>query len=119
MIPHIIRAPVNGDLNAEGVLAGTERVVKVEHREETAPAALPSAPAATPPGRTAPVDVPPPGRAALLPPTQNPRAVTLAVPLQNQTVPQARPLNVVKPVANPVQPPVTPPAGGAKDQRDP
>ncbi|HEY3936193.1 MAG TPA: hypothetical protein VGL97_02080 [Bryobacteraceae bacterium] len=120
MIPHIIRAPVNGDLNAEGVLAGTERVVKVERREETAPAAVPSAPAATPPGRTAPVvPVPPPGRAALLPPTQNPRVVPLAVPLQNQTVPQAQPLNVVKPVANPVQPPVTPPAGGAKDQRDP
>jgi general secretion pathway protein D len=120
MIPHIIRAPVNGDLNAEGVLAGTERVVKVERREETAPAAVPSAPAATSPGRTAPVvPVLPPGRAALLPPTQNPRVVPLAVPLQNQTVPQAQPLNVVKPLANPVQPPVTPPAGGAKDQRDP
>lgn len=83
LIPHIVRAP-SLNLADEGILAGTERVVKVERRpaasaEQTPAAATPQtvAPITTAP---APVSAPPPannqlpplGRVLTLPPGVNP-----------------------------------------------
>ncbi len=77
LVPHIIRAVPVGDESPNGVLAGTEKMTHVEHRQpaSSSPAVvMPAAPAA--PGRpgVTPPQVPPPGgQADLLPPTNNPR----------------------------------------------
>jgi general secretion pathway protein D len=88
LIPHIIRAPSAGSSNADGIFAGTERVVRVEHHHETAaPSALQPAPAVIPPAQTTPPaqtgpagqkllsvpPSPPAPHAEMLAPTQNPR----------------------------------------------
>jgi general secretion pathway protein D len=76
LVPHIIRAqPVDEQL-AEGVLAGTEKMVRVEHKQEPAAAPAPAVPAtpARPGTQTTTPQLPPPGgQADLLPPTNNPR----------------------------------------------
>ena len=87
LVPHIIRAPSVGDQGNDGILAGTERIVRVERRQPPAvatpvtptpnspstpaPAVAPSAPST--PQVPPPVVPPPGGSAALLPPTNNPR----------------------------------------------
>jgi len=63
LIPHIVRAPDLGVLAEDEVVAGTERVIKVIRRPETAPEAT------TPVTQPAPVPVPP---APPLTPTPNP-----------------------------------------------
>jgi hypothetical protein len=120
LIPHIIRAPTTGDLNAGGVLAGTERVMRVERVADTPPAAVQPIPATTPPART-PLVVPPPpsGQATLLAPTQNQR-LPLSTPQLTPTVLQTPPSNTTKPAPAGTPPPTaTPPVGGAKGQRNP
>jgi len=77
LVPHIIRAQAVDDQLAEGVLAGTEKMVRVEHKQ---PAAI-SAPIGGSPATTAPArpgttpQLPPPGggQAEMLPPTNNPK----------------------------------------------
>jgi general secretion pathway protein D len=79
LVPHIIRAQAIDEQLAEGVLAGTEKMVRVEHRQPPM-TALPTgvAPSGTPgrPGTTTPQLPPPGGTAELLPPTNNPRLAT-------------------------------------------
>jgi general secretion pathway protein D len=75
LIPRIVRAPAAIDASNEGVLAGTERFIRVSRRPETPSA---SAPAPEPaPGVRPPQAVPPPaplaGQTQSLPLTQNPR----------------------------------------------
>lgn len=80
LVPHIIRAQAIDEQLAEGVLAGTEKMVRVEHRQPAmtaSPAGV--APSATPgrPGTATTPQLPPPGGTAeLLPPTNNPRLGT-------------------------------------------
>jgi general secretion pathway protein D len=76
LVPHIIRAQAVDEQLAEGVLAGTERMVRVERRQ---PAAAPMSVAPTTPNpgtRTTP-QLPPPGGTSemMLPPTNNPKMV--------------------------------------------
>ncbi len=76
LVPHIIRAQPVDDQKSDGILAGTERMVKVERKNEPQPAALPSAttpgqsnpPAANPPAVAQPVTNPP----VSTPPVSNP-----------------------------------------------
>jgi general secretion pathway protein D len=75
LIPRIIRAPSAVDASNEGVLAGTERLIRVSRTPETPAASV--APAQPAPGVRPPQAVPPPappgGQSQALPPTQNPR----------------------------------------------
>ena len=75
LIPRIIRAPSVIDASNEGVLAGTERLIRVSRAPEVlvppAPSAQP-APGVRPP-QAVPPAVPPGGQSQALPPTQNPR----------------------------------------------
>ena len=72
LIPHIIRTPNMGSPGDEGILAGTERVVRVERRApvSTTPPALPPS-SGTP--SAPPLPPGPPHSELMLPPTQNPR----------------------------------------------
>ncbi len=75
LIPRIIRAPSAVDASNEGVLAGTERLIRVSRAPETPAASAPagqSAPGVRPP-QAAPPAAPPAGQSQALPPTQNPR----------------------------------------------
>jgi general secretion pathway protein D len=72
LIPHIIRTPNMGTPGDEGILAGTERVVRVERH---APASTTPPPALPPSSGTPAAPPPPPGpprSELMLPPTQNP-----------------------------------------------
>jgi len=90
LIPHIIRAPSLGNLNDEGVLAGTERVVKVGRRPSDTNS-TPAQPLPATPGTTLAQPPPPPaGQAQSLPPTQNPRQTSAA---QAKSVESANPPN--------------------------
>ena len=131
LVPHIIRAQAVDEQLAEGVLAGTEKMVRVERRQEpsmTPPVIIPppgagavrSNPPATP-------QLPPPdGAANRLPPTNNPKMQVAAVePAAHSPVPPAsqpmtsQPLPVQQaisqqpttsspaPLAAPMQPPGT------------
>jgi general secretion pathway protein D len=74
LIPRIIRAPSTVDASAEGVLAGTERLIRVSRAPETPATSAPAGQSA--PGVRPPQAVPPPppaGQSQALPPTQNPR----------------------------------------------
>ena len=85
LVPHIIRAPAVNSSD-EGILAGTERVVKVERKSAeptTPPAAQPltppgTAPAATP--STPPAQLPPLGRILDLPVGGTPGQTTASLP---------------------------------------
>ncbi len=81
LVPHIIRAQAVDDQPSEGVLAGTERVVKVERKSEPQPTALPAPatpvqtnlPPANPPAVGRPVPTQPaPGQPDLAPPSTSP-----------------------------------------------
>jgi general secretion pathway protein D len=75
LIPRIIRAPAAIDASAEGVLAGTERLIRVSRAPEIPAASTPagqSAPGVRPP-QAVPPPAPPSGQSQALPPTQNPR----------------------------------------------
>ena len=77
LVPHIIRAQAVDDQLAEGVLAGTEKMVRVEHKQPAATSVpIGGSPAPNTPVRpgTTP-QLPPPGggQAQLLPPTNNPK----------------------------------------------
>lgn len=75
LIPRIIRAPSVIDASADGVLAGTERLIRVSRAPEVLVPAAPSAqpaPGVRPP-QAVPPAVPPGGQSQALPPTQNPR----------------------------------------------
>ncbi len=78
LVPHIIRAqPIDSQL-ADGVLAGTEKMVRVERRQPVMPPApaLPAPVTNTPPvrpGTGAPQLPPPGGQSEALPPTNNPK----------------------------------------------
>jgi general secretion pathway protein D len=75
LIPRIIRAPSAVDASNEGVLAGTERLIRVSRAPETlvtSPQAGQSAPGVRPPQAVPPAP-PPAGQSQALPPTQNPR----------------------------------------------
>jgi general secretion pathway protein D len=75
LVPHIIRAQAVDDQSADGVLAGTERMVRVERRQQPAVAPLTATPVAPGrPGTQAAPQLPPPGgQALMLPPTNNPK----------------------------------------------
>ena len=77
LVPHIIRAQAVDDQLAEGVLAGTERLVRVEHKQPAVAAPTSAAPVTvTPPrpGTPSSPQLPPPGGDAMsLPPTNNPK----------------------------------------------
>ena len=90
LIPHIVRAPTV-NLADEGVLAGTERVVKVVRRADTAPpiAAAPVLPVLQPSPTPPPATLPPLGRILDLP---------------NGVVPGQTTASVFKPTPNPVVP---------------
>ena len=74
LVPHIIRAQPLDDQLADGVLAGTEKMVRVE-RKQPPPVVgpIPPAPATTPRATPAPQLPPPGGQAQMLPPTNNPK----------------------------------------------
>lgn len=63
LIPHIVRAPDLSNMDDEGILAGSEQVVRVSRRPETATAA--------------------PAPAAVKPPVNTPPAMPLPAPAQN------------------------------------
>ncbi len=97
LVPHIIRAQPVDDQKSDGILAGTERMVKVERKNEPQPAALPSA---TTPGQSNP-------------PAANPPAV--AQPVTNppvSTPPVSNPPVSNPPVSNPPGAPQVPPPEG-------
>jgi general secretion pathway protein D len=71
LIPRIVRAPAAIDASNEGVLAGTERFIRVSRRPETPAASVQPAPGVRPP-QAVPPPVPPAGQAQALPATQNP-----------------------------------------------
>ena len=78
LVPHIIRAqPIDSQL-ADGVLAGTEKMVRVERRQPamapatTTPVLAPVTPSVRP-GTGAPQLPPPGGQSEALPPTNNPK----------------------------------------------
>jgi general secretion pathway protein D len=98
LVPHIIRAQTVSDPNSEGVLAGTERIVKVERKSDPQPSALP---ASAPPAQSnAPAgNVPLLGRPV----------PTLPAPTQ----PVPNPPNTNPPNVNPATAPQAPPPGGA------
>lgn len=76
LIPRIIRAPSVIDASAEGVLSGTERLIRVNRAPEAPAAPAPagqSAPGVRPPQAVLPPAPPPAGQSQALPPTQNPR----------------------------------------------
>jgi len=107
LVPHIIRAQAVDDQLAEGVLAGTERLVRVERKPQavpstTMPLSTPTPaqppPVTAPAGQPAPPIPPPGGQAKSLPPTNNPRmAITASdkrmplAPAAAVTLPQAQP----------------------------
>ena len=114
LVPHIIRAQPLDDQLADGILAGTEKMVRVE-RKQPPPVIGPIPPA---PGSTAtkpaPQLPPPGGQAEMLPPTNNPKLPinTGAVNTSSLAEPSS-----VKPILRmvPAQPPqavsqVAPPA---------
>jgi general secretion pathway protein D len=75
LIPRIIRAPSAVDASNEGVLTGTERLIRVIRTPEI-PAASVAPPQPAPgvrPPQAVPPAVPPGGQSQALPPTQNPR----------------------------------------------
>ncbi len=80
LVPHIIRAQAVDDQLADGVLAGTEKQVRVERREPAMAAPTGVAPGTiTParPGTVVPQLPPPGGQAEMLPPTNNPKMPTV------------------------------------------
>jgi general secretion pathway protein D len=92
LVPHIIRAQTVDDQTTEGVLAGTERMVKVERRHEQ-PSASPNA----------------------LPPAVQPGTPGPVMPVPNAAVPNASIPNTPVPAAPVPGPPVAPslpPPGG-------
>ena len=91
LIPRIVRAPALIDALNDGVLAGTERVIRVSRQPEAQ-----VAPAQTPPGQTPPAQAPP----GQTPPGQTP-------PAQNVQPPRAIPPQAVPPQNIP--PPAVPP----------
>jgi general secretion pathway protein D len=100
LVPHIIRAQSVADQNSDGVLAGTERLVKVERKSEPQPAALPSpvTPAQTNPPVTSPSPLGRPIPSAPVP--------TQPVPAQpNPNQPNPNPPNPSPPGAPQVPPP--------------
>ena len=130
LVPHIIRAQAVDDQEGEGVLAGTERMVRVEHKQQpaAAPAPPPVAPATPvrPSQQVAPQLPPPGGQAGMLPPTNNPKmpvagalaAASVQVPgpvMPEALAPQIMPVQqaiisqqpVVTSVSVPLQPPGT------------
>ncbi len=139
LVPHIIRAQAVDDQLAEGVLAGTERMVRVERRQQPEAAAPPApvilAPTPARPGTQVTPQLPPPGgQANMLPPTNNPRMATsggaigggvlnggvaatsslvqpVPQPAASQPVPRSVPLQqaVSQPSAAPVPVPMQPP----------
>jgi general secretion pathway protein D len=102
LIPHIVRAPTV-NLADEGVLAGTERIVKVVRRADTPPpvAATPVLPVLQPSSTPPPATLPPLGRILDLP---------------NGVVPGQTTASVFKPAPNPsatVQPVTQPSSSDA------
>ena len=76
LVPHIIRGVAVDDQLAEGVLAGTEKLVRVERRQqpaEVSPAPLEPVTPARPAPQATPQLPPPGGQADSLPPTNNPK----------------------------------------------
>jgi general secretion pathway protein D len=83
LVPHIIRAPAVDEQTPEGILAGTERSVRVERKLQPAAQPQPGLSVPTQPvapgAQQAPPPLPPPGgQAELLPPTNNPKMVSPA-----------------------------------------
>ena len=109
LIPHIVRAPILNNSD-EGILAGTERVVRVDRKSAELPA-TPSAPPIPPnqppvnpnnPATTPPAQLPPLGRILDLPPGVIPGQSTASsafvtndgpaiIPLMQMTTPGAQP----------------------------
>jgi general secretion pathway protein D len=98
LVPHIIRAQSVDDQTREGVLAGTERMVKVERKHDAEPAALP---ATATPGQPGPPVQTPPSAPFQRPPVQVPPG-------------QVGP-GQVPPAAGPPVAPQVPPPGGQAD----
>jgi general secretion pathway protein D len=83
LIPRIVRAPAAIDASNEGVLAGTERLIRVSRQPEAPAVAVPPAPGVRPP-QAVPPPPPPGGQSQALPPTQNPRVPAAASPPNGQ-----------------------------------
>ncbi len=108
MIPHIIRAPDLSGMGQEGVLAGTERVVRVERRSDGSPGSVGS-----PVSVTAPVSGPTAGSAPtylkpqVVPPAARPAtSIPGPYPPANTSYPQSpapQPVRTPSPPTNPPQ----------------
>jgi general secretion pathway protein D len=106
LIPHIVRAPDLSIIGEEGVLAGSERVVRVQHRTSTNASGSGAAPA-TPGGPSGSITPGPSGPAA--PETQPfPRRVP-GEPGQRQFGQQPEPAEVPPQQENEPQPQPAPP----------
>lgn len=105
MIPHIIRAPDLAGMGQEGVLAGTERVVKVERRSDGA-----TGPATPPVSMTSPPD---PISGSSQPYVQPQTVPQPARPMTTGPVPYpantANPTTSAPPAVRTVPPPSSPP----------
>jgi general secretion pathway protein D len=113
LVPHIIRAPILNNSD-EGILAGTERVVKVDRRpsEPASGASMPvSQPPATNPAAPPPVNqLPPLGRILELPPGVIPGQTTASGAYISNGPPRVNPqLRLTPPVLVPAQRPATTP----------
>jgi general secretion pathway protein D len=109
MIPHIVRVPDLSAMGDTGVLAGTERVVRVQRRPDNTPAGAPGNPGQA--SNTAPVPVAP--SAPLSPAPAVPGSGTTApspVPLSGTPNQQPSPGSNRTPAPTPNRPPGGPPA---------
>ncbi len=125
LIPHIVRAPDLGDIADQGVYVGTDRVVKVERRQDgtqvsqplplpvnnqpltpgaVAPQTAPAAPATPPPARY-PAIQPQPGQAPQNPAPAGPQNAP------SQNAPNRPPLLAPQNPQNPPRQPNNQPAG--------
>jgi general secretion pathway protein D len=104
LVPHIIRAQVQDDQLSEGVLAGTERMVRVERKPQVAPPVTPMPMQPTPGAQPAP-PLPPPGggTASILPPTNNPKMSVSAADRQIPVMASAPAPATIQPSPQPVQ----------------
>lgn len=85
MVPHIVRAPDLSSMGQEGILAGTERVVKVERRAENTQGSIGGS--ATGPGSAAPISAPAPIAPLPYRPPQQPPQQSQGNPIQPTGMP--------------------------------
>ena len=114
LVPHIIRAQSVADQNNDGVLAGTERLVKVERKSEPQPAALPTpvTPAQTNPPAASPSPLGRPMPTAPVPVQPNPNPPNPSPPGAPQVPPPGGQADLLPPTKNPKMPMSAADSGG-------